>query len=94
MVETESVRLAVKVQPNAGRNELLRFQDGVLHIRVAAPPTKGKANKELIEFLSGILGVGRGYLKISKGMTSQRKVIDIDGLTRSQVMGRLEKLVM
>ena len=70
---------------------MLRITEGVLHVKIAAPPIKGRANQELIKFLSGVLGVGRSQLTIEKGMTSRRKVIGINGLAQNQVMGKLEK---
>lgn len=88
----EQARIVVRVQPNASRNEVLRFKEGALHLRIAAPPVKGKANQELIKFLSAFLGVSKSNLTIEKGMTSRVKVIGIDGLTQDQVMERLEDL--
>ena len=82
----------VKVQPNANRNEIFRFKEGVLEVRVAAPPIQGKANLELIKFLGPILGVSKGNLTVEKGMTSRKKVIRISGLTQNQVIGQLEEL--
>jgi len=92
MVEKEQARIVVRVQPNASQNDLLGFKDGVLHVRIAAPPIKGKANQELIKFLNDILGVGKSNLTIKKGMTNKRKVIDISGLTQDQVMRQLKRL--
>ena len=93
MVENEPARIVVRVQPNASQNEVIRFKDGVLFMRISALPIKGKANQELIKFLSDILGVSRSHLTIEKGMTSKRKVIGVSGLTRRQVMGQLERLI-
>ncbi len=93
MVENKPARIVVRVQPNAGQNEVIRFKDGVLFIRIAALPIKGKANQELIKFLSDILGVSRSHLTIEKGMTSKRKVIGVSGLTQRQVTGQLERLI-
>lgn len=84
-------RIVVRVQPNASQNEVLRITEGVLHIRIAAPPTKDRANQELVKFLSDVLGVSRSHLTIEKGMTSKRKVIGVNGLTQNQVMGKLAK---
>lgn len=92
MVAQESVRITVRVQPNASQNELLHFRDGVLQIKITAPPVKGKANRELIKFLSDTLQVSQSQLTVEQGMTSKRKVISIDGLTRRQIMGQLGKL--
>ena len=87
----ERATIIVQVQPNASQNKLVGFADGVLQLKIAAPPVKGKANQELIKFLSDILGVARSNLTIEKGATSKRKVIAIEGLGQEEVVGRLEK---
>lgn len=81
--------ITIQVQPNAQRNEVLGFEDGVLHVKIAAPPVKGKANKELVLFLSQLIGVSKGSINIKSGLTSRRKVIAITGLDRDQIMERL-----
>ena len=92
MVEKEQARIIVRVQPNASQNEVLRFKDGGLHVRIAASPIKGKANQELIKFLSDILGISKRNLIIEKGMTGKSKVIRIDESTQNQVMAQLARL--
>jgi len=92
MVKKEQATIVVQVQPNASQNKIARFEEGVLHLRIAAPPIRGKANQELIKFLSDILGVGKSKLTIAKGMTTKRKVIVIRGLTHNQITGQLIKL--
>jgi len=92
MVKKEQATIVVQVQPNASQNKIARFEEGVLHLRIAAPPIRGKANQELIKFLSDILGVGKSKLTIAKGMTTKRKVIVIRGLTQNQITGQLIKL--
>ena len=92
MVEEDQARIVVQVQPNARQNEVLRFRDGVLHVRVAAPPIKGKANQELVKFLSHILGISKSKMIIEKGITSKRKVIGIDRAAENQVMALLARL--
>ena len=77
------------VYPNAARNEVVGFADGVLRVKIAALPIKGKANKELLAFLSQALGLGQGTLTIIKGHTSRHKVVAISGLSREEVIGRL-----
>lgn len=88
MIEKEPIRIVVRVQPNASRNEMLGFRDDVLRMKIAAPPLKGKANQELITFMSDILGIRRSNLTIEKGITGKRKVILISGLTQSQFIER------
>ena len=82
-------RLHLRVYPNAGRNELNGFTDGVLRVKIAAPPVDGKANRELIIFLSRVLGVSRSALTIVKGQTGRNKVIAVNGLSHDDIMVRL-----
>jgi uncharacterized protein (TIGR00251 family) len=86
-IDTSLLRL--RVQPNAGRSEVIGLTDGVLQVRVAAPPVKGKANKELTALLSQALGLSQSSLTIVKGHTSRNKVIAIDGLSQEDVINRL-----
>ena len=84
-----NARLFIKVQPNAGRNELVALRDGVWKIKIAAQPEKGKANKELIDFLSDILGVRKDNIAILKGETSHNKLLSIEGLSPTQTTALL-----
>ena len=92
-MKEEKATIVVQVQPNAGRNKITRFEDGVWHLKIAAPPVKGKANQELLKFLSDILGVSKANIAIEKGMTRRRKVIAIQKTTLNQVRQQLEKLL-
>lgn len=83
------VKILLRVHPNASKSELTGFTGGVLEVRVAAPPVKGKANKELIALLSQTLGVSQSHLAIIKGHTSRIKVVAIDGMNQAEVMKRL-----
>ena len=82
-------RISLLVYPNAARNEVLGFTDGILRVKVTAPPAKGKADKELIAFLSQLLDVGKSSVNIIKGHTSRNKLIAIDGLSQEEVGKRL-----
>ena len=81
--------LQVKVHPGAGRTEVAGLTGGVLQIKIAAPPEKGKANKELTDFLSRLLGVKKSSISIIKGGTSRNKLIAIEGMTPSEIISRL-----
>ena len=81
--------LAVKVTPNAGRSEIVGLKDGVLQVRVAAPPDKGKANKELINVLAEKLGVKKASVLIVKGQTSRHKSVIIEGMSGEELLKRI-----
>lgn len=81
--------VSIRVHPKAIKNEVVGFSGGVWQVRVSAPPVKGKANKELISFLSEVLGVSKGSVSIAQGHTSRSKLIAVDGLTQQDIMKRL-----
>ena len=91
MTETRS-RLFVRVQPNASRSQVVRFEEGVLHLRIAAPPVNGKANRELIDFLSRLLDLPRSALSIEKGHTGRLKTLAVTGISPEALEERIRKL--
>lgn len=87
----ETKRLAVKVTPNAGRSEIIGFKEGVLQIKIGAPPDKGKANKELVDFLSEKLGVKKSAILILQGQAGRNKVIEVTGMSVREIQKKLDK---
>ena len=88
-ISGSEARISVRVYPNAARSEVVGFADGVLRIRVSAPPVKGKANNELLALLSVVLGIGKSRISIIRGHTTRNKVIAIDGLSQEEIMNQL-----
>ena len=82
-------QLSLKVTPNAGRNEITGFTDGVLHLKIKAPPVKGKANRELIDFLSRALGVKKSAITIVRGQTSRNKTIAVAGMSQGDILKKI-----
>ena len=82
-------RLTIKVTPNAGHNEVTGYKEGVWQIKIGAAPDKGKANKELIDFLAEKLGIRKSAIEIIKGQTSRNKVITVEGLGGEEIAKRL-----
>ncbi len=88
-ISKSRAKISLSVYPNAARNEVLGFTEGMLRVKVTAPPTRGKANQELIAFLGQLLDVGKSSVTIIKGHTSRNKLIAIDGLSQEEVRKRL-----
>ncbi len=82
-------RISVRVSPNAPKNEIVGFIEGVLRVKVAATPEKGKANRELISFLGRVLDVSPGSLAVIKGHTGRSKLIAVSGLSQEELLRRL-----
>lgn len=70
----------MRVTPNASKSEIIGMdEEGVLRIRLQAPPVEGKANKELVKFLAGVLGIKKKEISILSGEKSRIKTIEILG---------------
>jgi len=67
--------LTVHVQPNAKRSEIGGLHGDALKVRVAAPPTEGRANEALVAVLAEALGVPRQRVSVVKGTASRRKTV-------------------
>ena len=86
-----SVRLAIKVVPGASRSAISGWLGEELKIRVAAPPEKGKANREIIRLLGAALKLPAAQLSIVAGQTSPRKTVKLEGIDQAgleRVLGR------
>jgi uncharacterized protein (TIGR00251 family) len=79
------IRISVRVIPNAPRNQVASQSDGVWKIKVAAPPQKGKANQELLEFLARKLALKRSCVLLEKGQTARHKIVALTGISQREV---------
>ena len=68
----------IRVIPNASRNEV-SDEGGSLKVRVATPPSRGKANKAVIKLLAEVLGVKSSENRIVSGDKTRDKVIEVQG---------------
>ena len=79
MNSKEKIYLTVKVQPRSRKPGLEKLSSGEYKIRVLAPPSKGKANKEVIETLASHFGLPSSRVKIVKGGKSRNKLVVLEG---------------
>jgi len=80
--DPDLVRLRVRVQPRASRNEFAGVENGVLRVRLHAPPVDGAANEALVAFMADELGVSRRQVRIVSGFGSRNKVLEVDARAR------------
>jgi uncharacterized protein (TIGR00251 family) len=81
---------SVRVVPKASKTEIVGLMaDGVLKVRLNAPPSDGKANKALVAFLAEVLGVRREQVEIVAGFTGREKIISVVGISPGEVDARL-----
>ena len=81
--------LSVRLQPRARRNEIVGWRDGVLLVRVTAPPVDGKANAALCKLLAKRLGVAPSTVAVIRGSSARDKLLRCDGIETSELAHRL-----
>ncbi|XLZ69604.1 DUF167 domain-containing protein [Massilia sp. SR12] len=80
------VRLAVQIQPNAKKSEVVGVLDDALKIKLAAQPIEGKANEALVKWLAGALGVSRSAVTLTHGQTNKKKLLVVAGVGLEDVV--------
>jgi len=78
----------VHLTPRGGADRVDGVRDGILRIRVAAPPVDGAANEALVGFLARELAVSRSAVRIVAGQTSRTKRVDVDGVPPGSLAAR------
>lgn len=81
-------RLHVWVQPGAKADETAGTYQGSLKVRLSAPAVDNKANKALLGYLCGRLGLKTRQLSLDAGHASRRKTLIIESETEPD-WGRL-----
>jgi len=70
--------IRVKVIPNSSNNHIELMEDGITYkVKIKAVAERGKANKELIEFLAQHFKVEKSNISIKSGNQSQIKLIQL-----------------
>ncbi|HEY3281072.1 MAG TPA: DUF167 domain-containing protein [Armatimonadota bacterium] len=85
--------LRVRVTPRASKNEAVGLREGLLVVRLTAPPVEGAANRACQEFLAGFLGLKRAQVRLRGGEKSREKTFDLDGLNDEELVQLLSRLV-
>lgn len=84
------MQFKVKIQPRASKNEIIGMRDGMLWLRLTAPPIENKANFALIDFLANQLSLRKSEVRLVSGAKSRIKLIEIDGITESDFSNKVK----
>ena len=77
--------LKIKVVPCSSRDEIVGWLGDALKVKVRAKPEAGKANKAVVNLLSGYFEVPRNQIEITAGTSNPQKVVDIEGWDEAQI---------
>jgi uncharacterized protein len=70
------VNIEIKVITNAKKREFIREGAG-FKVRLVSLPVEGRANEELIAYLSDLFNVKKSEVKILRGDKDKRKIISL-----------------
>jgi len=86
----EGIVLAAKIVPgSSGPTRICGLLDGMLKIKVSAPPEKGKANQCLLKFLAKELDLKKNAVSILSGKTRPVKQVRILGISVETLLKKL-----
>lgn len=72
------MRITVSVKPNAKSESATVAPDGILCLRIAAPPVDGKANDAVVALLSKLFRIPKSRVEVVKGHSSRLKQVEMD----------------
>jgi uncharacterized protein len=85
----DGAHIVVRLQPRARANEIVGEREGVLVVRVTAPPVDGRANEALCHLIAKRLHVGSRRVSVVRGAGAREKVVRVEGLTPGEVRAAL-----
>ena len=80
----DSLYFKVKVFPSASVNAIVGIRRDELVVKVKAPPEAGKANRELVAFLSKEFGISRQSIRIISGKSKRHKTLSVTDIVAAQ----------
>ena len=83
--------MTVKAVPRSRRTGAVGVQDGAVRVQIAAAPHKGQSNAALCAYLADVAGVRPAAVRLRRGSTGARKLIEVDG-DASAIVDRLVAL--
>jgi len=85
----DSAEVPVKLVPRARANEISGERNGVLLVRVTAPPVDGRANAALCRLIAKRARVGVRRVSVVRGASSREKVVRVEGISSEDLRAAL-----
>ena len=82
--------IGVKVIPASGVNKIVGMKSGELVVKVKAQAERGKANKELVKYLSSVFNISKGDIIIISGEKSHHKRVKFPDSVKEIIVRFLE----
>lgn len=91
--EGEAASFRVHLQPRASREGIAGEADGILKLRVTAPPVEGQANEACLRLLAKVLRVPVSRFRIAAGQHARLKTIQVTVASADAIRSRLCSLL-
>ncbi len=88
----KGVTFDIQVIPNASRAGLAGIQDGIIKVKVSAPPVEGAANEACIKLLAKELGLKKSQMEISSGAKSRKKTVMIKDIDKTELETKINNI--
>ena len=75
----------IRLIPNARKTEYVGVLGDALKFKICTPPVDGKANAELIRFLSKSTGISKSKISIVSGEHSKNKTVQVGDLNFAEL---------
>jgi uncharacterized protein len=85
----DATRLRLRVSPGARRARIVGRHGDAWKVRVAAPPTDGRANAAVVDLLAETLEVSASAVTLVSGHAARDKVVALAGVDAAEVEKRL-----
>ena len=85
--------ISLKIAPNSSSNKILKIENGILKIAINGPPEKGKANQEVIKFLSKILDIKKSSIFIVQGELSRNKLVAFEDFSVEEIEKKINDVL-
>ena len=76
----DGVVIEVKVEPRSSKKGIAGIMGNYLKVKLTAPPVDGAANEQLIEVISEAFGIRKSSIRVVKGASSKKKLVEIKGV--------------
>lgn len=87
----EGATVEIRLRPRSSRREVAGVREGVLDLRVTAPPVEGKANAAAAALLADLLGAPPSAVLLKSGGKSRKKIFLVKGMKAADVQRLLEE---
>src|ERR1043166_1312519 len=88
-----AIKIQIKAVPGSSRNCVPGRLGRTPKVRVTGPAGRGKANDAIEAVVAEALGIPQASVRVVTGTTSPRKVLEIAGLSESEVHRRLSAAI-